>query len=219
MDEARTMMSAAAERLRGVPTSCAGVVEEARSKGYAETIRRPPPLAPDLASDNRQARQAARAHHRPERFIQGFAADVVKKAIIGLTRHCGTVAARSAFCCRSTTSSIVEVAPESGRRGETSPECTAQPVSGDPSRRGAWAPGPHGRRRRADPPQQPAARPACRGPRAPDPCSRTAPSPWWEEAGGQCADEARSYDTPSTSPPDPPTPHRATPTRLGDRRP
>nr|WP_312606950.1 DNA polymerase I [Kocuria rhizophila] len=115
VDEARTMMSGYFERFGGVRDFLRGVVEEARSKGYTETIDGRRRYLPDLTSDNRQARQAAErmALNAP---IQGSAADIIKKAMIGVDRALRDGQLRSRVLLQVHDELIVEVAP--GEREE-----------------------------------------------------------------------------------------------------
>ena len=110
VDEARTMMSGYFERFGGVRDFLRGVVEEARSKGYTETIDGRRRYLPDLTSDNRQARQAAErmALNAP---IQGSAADIIKKAMIGVDRALRDGELRSRVLLQVHDELIVEVAP------------------------------------------------------------------------------------------------------------
>ena len=110
VDEARTMMSGYFERFGGVRDFLRGVVEEARSKGYTETIDGRRRYLPDLTSDNRQARQAAErmALNAP---IQGSAADIIKKAMIGVDRALREARLRSRVLLQVHDELIVEVAP------------------------------------------------------------------------------------------------------------
>ncbi|WP_439108828.1 DNA polymerase I [Kocuria tytonicola] len=110
VDEARTMMSGYFERFGGVRDFLRGVVEEARSKGYTETIDGRRRYLPDLTSDNRQARQAAErmALNAP---IQGSAADIIKKAMIGVDRALREEQLRSRVLLQVHDELIVEVAP------------------------------------------------------------------------------------------------------------
>ncbi|WP_206478533.1 DNA polymerase I [Kocuria sp. KRD140] len=117
VDEARTMMSGYFERFGGVRDFLRGVVEEARSKGYTETIDGRRRYLPDLTSDNRQARQAAErmALNAP---IQGSAADIIKKAMIGVDRALREDDLRSRVLLQVHDELIVEVAPGETERVE-----------------------------------------------------------------------------------------------------
>ncbi|RKQ37140.1 DNA polymerase I [Kocuria tytonis] len=117
VDEARTMMSGYFERFGGVRDFLRGVVEDARSKGYTETIDGRRRYLPDLTSENRQARQAAErmALNAP---IQGSAADIIKKAMIGVDRALRDGQLRSRVLLQVHDELIVEVAPGEGEAVE-----------------------------------------------------------------------------------------------------
>ena len=110
VDEARTMMSEYFERFGGVRDFLRGVVDEAREKGYTETIDGRRRYLPDLTSDNRLARQAAEraALNAP---IQGSAADIIKKAMIGVDRAFDDQDLRSRVLLQVHDELIVEVSP------------------------------------------------------------------------------------------------------------
>ncbi len=99
------------ERFGGVRDYLREVVDEARLRGYTETLMGRRRYLPDLSSDNRQRREMAErmALNAP---IQGSAADVVKVAMLGvdaaLRRRRGSP---RGCCCRCTTSWCFEVAP------------------------------------------------------------------------------------------------------------
>jgi DNA polymerase-1 len=84
-DEARALMDQYFERFGGVRDYLDGVVDQARRTGYTETILGRRRYLPDLASDNRQRREAAErmALNAP---IQGSAADIIKRAMLGVAR-------------------------------------------------------------------------------------------------------------------------------------
>jgi len=109
VDEARTMMSEYFERFGGVRDFLRGVVDEAREKGYTETIDGRRRYLPDLTSDNRLARQSAEraALNAP---IQGSAADIIKKAMIGVDRALDEQELRSRVLLQVHDELIVEVA-------------------------------------------------------------------------------------------------------------
>lgn len=85
-------------------------MDEAREKGYTETIEGRRRYLPDLTSDNRLARQSAEraALNAP---IQGSAADIIKKAMIGVDRALGEQDLRSRVLLQVHDELIVEVAP------------------------------------------------------------------------------------------------------------
>ncbi|ACU39350.1 DNA polymerase I [Actinosynnema pretiosum subsp. pretiosum] len=81
--EAREQMEAYFSRFGGVRDYLQSIVEEARKKGYTETILGRRRYLPDLNSDNRQRREMAErmALNAP---IQGSAADIIKVAMLGV---------------------------------------------------------------------------------------------------------------------------------------
>ncbi|KNC18948.1 DNA polymerase I [Arthrobacter sp. RIT-PI-e] len=83
VDEARTLMRDYFERFGAVRDYLRGIVEEARKVGYTSTIEGRRRYLPDLSSDNRQLREMAEraALNAP---IQGSAADIIKKAMLGV---------------------------------------------------------------------------------------------------------------------------------------
>ena len=108
VDEARTMMSGYFERFGGVRDFLRGVVEEARHNGYTATIAGRRRYLPELTSENRQARQAAEraALNAP---VQGSAADIIKKAMIGVDRALAEQGLRSRMLLQIHDELIVEV--------------------------------------------------------------------------------------------------------------
>ncbi|SDQ44974.1 DNA polymerase I [Quadrisphaera sp. DSM 44207] len=84
-EEARTLMEDYFARFGRVRDYLHGVVEEARSTGYTETILGRRRYLPDLTSDNRQRREIAErmALNAP---IQGSAADIIKVAMLDVDR-------------------------------------------------------------------------------------------------------------------------------------
>jgi DNA polymerase-1 len=84
-EDARAQMDAYFARFGGVRDYLTGVVDEARIKGYTETIMGRRRYLPDLTSDNGQRRQMAErmALNAP---IQGSAADIIKVAMLGVER-------------------------------------------------------------------------------------------------------------------------------------
>lgn len=81
--EARELMDDYFERVGGVQRYLADVVDEARRRGYTETMLGRRRYLPDLTSSNRQRREMAEraALNSP---IQGSAADVIKLAMLGV---------------------------------------------------------------------------------------------------------------------------------------
>nr|WP_269439163.1 DNA polymerase I [Arthrobacter sp. zg-Y820] len=83
VDEARTLMRDYFDRFGAVRDYLRGVVEQARKDGFTSTIEGRRRYLPDLSSDNRQLREMAEraALNAP---IQGSAADIIKKAMLGV---------------------------------------------------------------------------------------------------------------------------------------
>ena len=75
-------------RFGGVRDYLKGVVEEARVRGYTETILGRRRYLPDLVSDNRQRREMAErmALNAP---VQGSAADIIKVAMLNVVTGLG----------------------------------------------------------------------------------------------------------------------------------
>ncbi|MEH0109943.1 DNA polymerase I [Tersicoccus sp. MR15.9] len=85
VDEARNLMGDYFSRFGAVRDYLRGIVETARKDGYTSTIEGRRRYLPDLSSDNRQLREMAEraALNAP---IQGSAADIIKKAMLGVDR-------------------------------------------------------------------------------------------------------------------------------------
>ena len=83
--EAKALMEDYFTRVGGVSQYLASVVEEARKRGYTETMLGRRRYLPDLTTTNRQRREMAEraALNSP---IQGSAADVIKVAMINVAR-------------------------------------------------------------------------------------------------------------------------------------
>ncbi|MFL6059764.1 MAG: DNA polymerase I [Marmoricola sp.] len=83
--EAKGLMEEYFETFGGIRDYLAGVVDEARSTGFTETIMGRRRYLPDLTSDNRQRREMAErmALNAP---IQGSAADIIKVAMLNVDR-------------------------------------------------------------------------------------------------------------------------------------
>ncbi|TYC98700.1 DNA polymerase I [Arthrobacter echini] len=83
VDESRTLMRDYFERFGAVRDYLRGIVEQARKDGFTSTIEGRRRYLPDLSSDNRQLREMAEraALNAP---IQGSAADIIKKAMLGV---------------------------------------------------------------------------------------------------------------------------------------
>jgi len=84
-DEAKEQMTAYFERFGGIRDYLRQVVEQARKDGYTSTVLDRRRYLPDLLSDNGQRRSMAErmALNAP---IQGSAADVIKLAMLGVSR-------------------------------------------------------------------------------------------------------------------------------------
>ena len=84
--EAQRLMDTYFSRFGGVREFLAAVVEEARLRGYTETLLGRRRYLPDLTSDNRQRREMAErmALNAP---IQGTAADIMKVAMLNVERE------------------------------------------------------------------------------------------------------------------------------------
>ena len=83
VDEARTLMKDYFDRFGAVRDYLRGVVDQARVDGFTSTIEGRRRYLPDLSSDHRQLREMAEraALNAP---IQGSAADIIKKAMLGV---------------------------------------------------------------------------------------------------------------------------------------
>ena len=83
--EAQELMHQYFKRFGGIQDYLKIVVEEARAKGYTETILGRRRYLPDLTSENRQRREVAErmALNAP---IQGSAADIIKVAMLNVAR-------------------------------------------------------------------------------------------------------------------------------------
>ncbi len=84
-NEAQELMYQYFKRFGGIQDYLKSVVEEARLKGYTETILGRRRYLPDLTSDNRQRREVAErmALNAP---IQGSAADIIKVAMLNVAK-------------------------------------------------------------------------------------------------------------------------------------
>ena len=83
--DAQALMHQYFQRFGGIQDYLKTVVDEARTKGYTETILGRRRYLPDLSSDNRQRREVAErmALNAP---IQGSAADIIKVAMLNVSR-------------------------------------------------------------------------------------------------------------------------------------
>ncbi|MBP2338154.1 DNA polymerase-1 [Saccharothrix coeruleofusca] len=107
--EAREQKEAYFARFGGVRDYLHAIVEEARKKGYTETILGRRRYLPDLNSDNRQRREMAErmALNAP---IQGSAADIIKVAMLGVFRALEESGLRSRMLLQVHDELVLEVA-------------------------------------------------------------------------------------------------------------
>ena len=86
MKEAKTFIDQYFELYPRIKTFMDGAIALARERGYTETIMNRKRYLPDIHSKNKQVKQAAQriAINSP---IQGSAADLIKVAMINLSRH------------------------------------------------------------------------------------------------------------------------------------
>jgi DNA polymerase-1 len=108
--EAKELMTEYFRRFGNVRNYLRSVVEEAKEKGYTETIfgrRRP---FPDLASPNRIVREAAEraALNAP---IQGTAADIIKRAMVAIEGDISRESLASRMVLQVHDELVFEVAP------------------------------------------------------------------------------------------------------------
>ncbi len=108
-DEAREQMTAYFERFGGIRDYLRDVVDQARRDGYTSTILDRRRYLPDLTSDNGQRRQMAErmALNAP---IQGSAADVIKLAMLGVSRALREQGLRSRLLLQVHDELVLEVA-------------------------------------------------------------------------------------------------------------
>ena len=113
--EATDLMDEYFERFGGVRDYLEEVVDRARATGYTETMLGRRRYLPDLTSDNRQRRQMAErmALNAP---IQGSAADIMKKAMLGVDEALRAANLRSRVLLQVHDELIVEVG--AGERDE-----------------------------------------------------------------------------------------------------
>ena len=114
------------ERFGGVRDYLESLVDQARSRGYTETMYHRRRYLPDLGSDNRQRREMAEraALNAP---IQGSAADIMKLAMIGVVGALGRAGLRSRVLVQIHDELLVEVAPGERERVE---EAVRQEMAG-----------------------------------------------------------------------------------------
>ncbi|MHC8607802.1 DNA polymerase I [Paenarthrobacter ureafaciens] len=110
VDEARTLMKDYFDRFGGVRDYLRGVVDQARVDGYTATIEGRRRYLPDLTSTNRQAREAAEriALNSP---IQGSAADIIKRAMLGVAAELAGQGLKSRMLLQVHDELVLEVAP------------------------------------------------------------------------------------------------------------
>ncbi|MGO4587310.1 DNA polymerase I [Paenarthrobacter sp. 2TAF44] len=110
VDEARTLMKDYFDRFGGVRDYLRGVVDQARVDGYTATIEGRRRYLPDLTSTNRQAREAAEriALNSP---IQGSAADLIKRAMLGVSAELASQGLKSRMLLQVHDELVLEVAP------------------------------------------------------------------------------------------------------------
>ena len=108
--EASTLMDEYFERFGGVRDYLREVVDEARLRGFTETLMGRRRYLPDLSSDNRQRREMAErmALNAP---IQGSAADVVKVAMLGVDAALRDAGLSSRMLLQVHDELVFEVAP------------------------------------------------------------------------------------------------------------
>ena len=114
-DEAKEQMTAYFERFGGVRDYLHDVVAQARRDGYTSTLLDRRRYLPDLTSDNGQRRSMAErmALNAP---IQGRAADIIKLAMLGVSRSLAAAGMRSRLLLQVHDELVLEVAP--GERAE-----------------------------------------------------------------------------------------------------
>jgi DNA polymerase-1 len=109
-EEAKEQMTAYFERFGGVRDYLHHVVEQARKDGYTSTILDRRRYLPDLTSDNGQRRQMAErmALNAP---IQGSAADIIKIAMLGVSRALKEQGLKSRLLLQVHDELVLEVGP------------------------------------------------------------------------------------------------------------
>nr|WP_323961736.1 DNA polymerase I [Arthrobacter sp. JZ12] len=110
VDEARTLMRDYFDRFGAVRDYLRGIVEQARKDGFTSTIEGRRRYLPDLSSDNRQLREMAEraALNAP---IQGSAADIIKKAMLGVDDELRARGLSSRMLLQVHDELVLEVAP------------------------------------------------------------------------------------------------------------
>jgi len=109
VDEAKEQMEAYFERFGGVRDYLRSVVGQARKDGYTSTLLDRRRYLPDLTSDNGQRRSMAErmALNAP---IQGSAADIIKLAMLGVSRALEDTGMRSRLLLQVHDELVLEVA-------------------------------------------------------------------------------------------------------------
>lgn len=109
-DEARVLRDDYFARFGGVRDYLRGVVDEARERGFTETLLGRRRYLPDLTSDNRQRREMAErmALNAP---IQGSAADIIKVAMLEVDRGLRDGGMQSRLLLQVHDELVLEVAP------------------------------------------------------------------------------------------------------------
>ena len=109
VDEAKEQMTAYFERFGGIRDYLQAVVVQARKDGYTSTILDRRRYLPDLTSDNGQRRSMAErmALNAP---IQGSAADIIKLAMLGVSRGLRDAGMRSRLLLQVHDELVLEVA-------------------------------------------------------------------------------------------------------------
>ena len=109
VDEAKEQMAAYFERFGGIRDYLRDVVAQARKDGYTSTILDRRRYLPDLTSDNGQRRSMAErmALNAP---IQGSAADIIKLAMLGVSRALAADGMRSRLLLQVHDELVLEVA-------------------------------------------------------------------------------------------------------------
>jgi DNA polymerase I len=110
VDEARRLMDGYFSRFGGVRDYLQRVVDEARRKGFTETMLGRRRYLPDLNSDNRQRREMAErmALNAP---IQGTSADIVKVAMLDVARGLQSAELGSTLLLQVHDELVIQVAP------------------------------------------------------------------------------------------------------------
>jgi DNA polymerase-1 len=108
--EASALMDDYFSRFGGVRDYLRGVVDEARRRGYTETILGRRRYLPDLTSDNRQRREMAErmALNAP---IQGSAADIIKVAMLRVQSALAEAGLSSRMLLQVHDELVLEIAP------------------------------------------------------------------------------------------------------------